>query len=227
MPPSRDELARARGLAALLSPWFAEHGREFPWRHWNDVYRVVVVEVLLQRTRAQHVAGFSAGFFRLYPSWEALRQASLTELELALTPVGLQRRRASTLLALAETVRANPNEKWDSRPGIGQYVSRAIAVSLDNDPVAMVDSNFVRMIKRVFDGPWLADYRSDDRLQSLAEAVIAGSQDARVANWAVLDLGATTCLPSRPRCPDCPIQQHCLTGDPGASGRPGSDEVPQ
>jgi A/G-specific adenine glycosylase len=83
-------------------------------------------------------------------------------------------------------------------------------VTLNGERVAMVDGNFVRMLRRVFAGPWMSDYRYDSRLQELARAIVQGATDPRHANWAVLDLGATICIPRRPRCSDCPLVDACL-----------------
>jgi A/G-specific adenine glycosylase len=158
------------------------------------------------------VARYVASFLGRYPDPESLTLASPMELEQALAGLGLQRRRAASLRALAEVMLAKPDGPWASRPGVGQYISRAIAVGVDNESVAMVDSNFVRILRRVFHGPWMSDYRYDDRLQALASAAIAGAQDARSVNWATLDLGATVCKPRRPLCAECPLQFACETG---------------
>lgn len=80
----------------------------------------------------------------------------------------------------------------------------------------MVDSNFVRIVRRIFVGEWKADYRYDDRLQAIASAIIAGAADPRVANWAILDLGAQVCVPRRPRCDWCPLSTWCSFATTGA-----------
>jgi A/G-specific adenine glycosylase len=206
------ELSTATAVGQALEAWFASNGRDFRWRRWRDHYRVAITEVLLQRTRAETVDRFIGSFLDRFPDADALASTTTAELELALAPIGLHRRRAASLMALAETMKSEPQLAWDQRPGVGQYVSRAIAVNVDNDPVAMVDSNFVRVLRRVFRGGWMSDYRYDVRLQSLAQAVICGAKDSRSVNWAVLDLGASVCRPGRPRCEDCPIRRQCRTG---------------
>jgi len=75
----------------------------------------------------------------------------------------------------------------------------------------MVDTNFVRVIKRAFIGPWRSDYRYDERLQEIALAIVLGGDPKRV-NWGVLDLGATVCTPRQPRCADCPVAKLCVIG---------------
>ena len=94
-------------------------------------------------------------------------------------------------------------------PGVGQYIGRAVAVMGRGERAAMVDSNWVRVLHRVFEGSWMADYRYDPRLRALLQAIVDGGRDARAVNWAMLDLGATICLPRRPRCDACPLAATC------------------
>jgi A/G-specific adenine glycosylase len=210
--PSFSELQVAKAIGRALGCWFGTSGRDLPWRHWRDEYRLAVAEVLLQRTKATTVSSFIGGFLDRYPDAEALATADVTELELALKPIGMQRRRGSALKGLADSLITRPGLSWEERPGIGQYIARAIAVGASNESLAMVDTNFVRILHRAFHGPWMADYRYDRRLQGLAAAVIDAGQDSRSVNWAVFDLGASICRPHDPRCLECPIQRSCVTG---------------
>lgn len=204
-----DELDDCNLLAAALEGWFATSGRWFPWRDWRDEYRVTVCELLLQRTRADTVASFATAFFARYPTWAKLARAPHGELVSALKPIGLQHRRAAALKSLASHVVATGLPCSPDAPGVGQYISRAVAVALDGERAAMVDSNWVRVLRRVFGGEWMADYRYDPRMQALGKAIVDAAMDARRVNWAVLDLGATVCLPARPRCSACPLRPTC------------------
>ncbi len=205
---TRSDLRMAERIGKLLPPWYERNGRRFPWRTWTDFYRLTVVEVLLQRTRAEQVEHHAGAFFDKYPTWEALAAARETELEVCLAPLGLHRRRSRALAALAQA-KPSAGSRLDRLPGLGQYISRAVAVASSNASVAMVDSNFVRIVRRVFEGGWMSDYRYDRRLQELASGIIRGSGDPRGANWAILDLGAAVCRPRRPRCPVCPLASSC------------------
>jgi A/G-specific adenine glycosylase len=206
------ELRRASRIGAELAEWFARAGRNFPWREWRDEYRLAIAEILLQRTRATTVAEFIGGFIERYPNPSSLAAAAPGELEAALRPIGIQRRRAVLLRAMAVSLSEQPELDWENRPGIGQYISRAIAVGARDAPVAMVDVNFVRITRRAFGGNWMADYRYDRRLQALAVAIVRGGTSPRAVNWAALDLGALVCRPQNPRCPRCPIRFACVTG---------------
>jgi A/G-specific adenine glycosylase len=198
----------ARRIAELLRRWYGSHGRDFAWRHWRDEYRLAVVEVLLQRTRAEVVAEFIDDFLREFPDWESLARTPIPRLEEVLLPIGLHRRRAAALSALARAV-VTGAPLTDAAPGVGQYISRAVAVAADGARLAMVDANFVRVLHRAFAGPWMADYRFDPRLQGLAQAVVDDGWDAREVNWAILDLGSLVCKPRSPRCEECPLSGYC------------------
>jgi A/G-specific adenine glycosylase len=168
--------------------------------------------MLLQRTQATTVAAFVDGFLEKYPNASALGSADAGELESALRPIGLQRRRAVALRQMAMSLAEQPELAWEQRPGIGQYISRAIAVGSKDASIAMVDTNFVRIARRAFGGEWMADYRYDRRLQALADAIVRGAESPKVANWAALDLGALVCRPHKPLCLSCPLRASCATG---------------
>src|SRR5229473_4338162 len=86
---------RISWLRRRLLSWFARNGRSFPWREpGRTPYEVVVAEMLLQRTTAAGVARTYAGLVERFPSWVALAQAPLEDLENALRPLGLWRRKA-------------------------------------------------------------------------------------------------------------------------------------
>lgn len=99
------ESSEIRDFRRRILNWYKSHGRSFPWRERDAVpFQQVVAEVLLQRTRAETVAGFYREFFARYPSWSTLAKARSSALETFLTPIGLWRRRASSLRMFAKAV---------------------------------------------------------------------------------------------------------------------------
>jgi A/G-specific adenine glycosylase len=217
---------RVNVLAALLEDWFGQHARSFPWRQWADAYRLTVVEILLQRTRADMVARFIGPFLSKYSDWDALGTAPLLELEEVLLPLGLQRRRASALHELALEAPGRPLSDWESLAGVGQYVSRAVRVAVAGEPLAMVDANFVRLIHRVFGEPWRSDYRFDVRLQRIGSALVNAGSNPAAINWAILDFGAAICMPRVPACDQCPVFRHCHYASLQTTNRIGERMVP-
>src|SRR5688500_1453567 len=98
LPPAKDVAWFQRRLLR----WFKRHGRRFPWREESaTVYVKILSEVLLQRTRAEVVAGFLPEFVRQFPSWDVLATATEEDLRRYLQPIGLWRRRAASLERLA------------------------------------------------------------------------------------------------------------------------------
>lgn len=206
--PNSRQLSRFR---AELLRWFENHGRKFPWRKATaSKYELIIAEVLLQRTRAETVATFFPRFVREFPSWKKLGTASIAQLEDYLRPIGLWRRRAISIQALArEMVKGNgrfPTERADieALPGVGQYIANAVLLFCHGIPQPLLDANMARVLERVFGPRKLADIRYDPYLQELAKKVVDREDAARI-NWAILDLAATICLPKKPRCNECPL----------------------
>ena len=195
--------------------WYQGHRRRFPWRKASATrYEKIIAEMLLQRTRAETVAAFFPGFLREFPSWKKLSTASVARLQRHLRPVGLWRRRAMSIQALAgEMTRRNgqfpkQREQIESLPGVGQYIASAALLFCHGRPEPLIDVNVARVLERVYGPRQLADIRYDSYLQSLARQVV-GCKRAREVNWAILDLAALVCRARKPRCNICPLAESC------------------
>lgn len=210
---SSEKLTRFRWT---LLDWYAKNGRNFPWRKKNaSKYEVVVVEVLLQRTRAETIAGFYHDFIKEYPSWKVLANAGENDLACFLRPIGLWRRRSVSLIALAqEMAKRNgrfPRHREDieALPGVGQYIANAILLFCYCKPQPLLDVNMARILERVFGPRQLVDIRYDPYLQKLSLEVVK-CKKPREMNWAILDLAATICRSNFTRCNECPVRSICL-----------------
>ena len=204
-----------RRFRISLLKWYEQHGRRFPWRRASaSKYRLVIAEVLLQRTRAETIAGFFPDFVREFPSWELLSSAGVGRLRRYLQPIGLWRRRATSIQALArEMSKRNgrfpkDREAIEALPGIGQYIANAVLLFCQGRPQPLLDVNMARVLERVFGPRKLADIRYDPYLQELARNTVRCKNPAKL-NWAILDLAATTCLVRNPRCKECPLASLC------------------
>ena len=207
--------ATMTALRRKLLRWFESHGRSFPWRRASATnYQYIIAEALLQRTRAETVALFFPRFTKEFPSWRQLAFASVIRLQNYLKPIGLWRRRASSIRALAKTMAKRngrfPRERTaiEALPGVGQYIANAVLLFCHAQPQPLLDFNMARVLERVFGPRKLADIRYDPWLQELARKVVRCKAPARL-NWAILDLAATTCLASNPRCSECPLASLC------------------
>lgn len=203
------------GLRRRLLGWFEKNGRKFPWRKASaSNYQYIIAEVLLQRTRAETVADFFPKFIEEFPSWKKLGSVSVERLQRYLQPIGLWRRRATSIQALAR-VMANKNGRFpknreaiEELPGIGQYIANAVLLFCHGEAQPLLDTNMARVLERVFGPRNLADIRYDPYLQKLALEFVQ-CKEARKLNWAILDLAATTCRKYRPHCDECPLMSKC------------------
>jgi A/G-specific adenine glycosylase len=205
---------RLRFRRRLLA-WFSGNGRDFAWRRKSaPLYRLIVTEALLQRTRAETVNAFYHQFFRRFPSWTALAQVTERELQGHLKPIGLWKRRAASLRKLALEMASRKGrfprtrEDIETLPGVGQYVANAIILFAHRGREPLLDVNAARVLERHFGPRHLADIRCDPYLQRLAKLVV-GSEQAIRLNWALLDLAATICRRRDPFCDRCPVSDTC------------------
>jgi A/G-specific adenine glycosylase len=210
--PSQRKVKKFR---ACLLEWFERYGRKFPWRNSStSKYQFIMAEILLQRTRAETVAKFFPTFTRELSSWKKLDQVTIGELENLLQPIGLWRRRASSIKSLAREM-ANRNGRFpsdrseiESLPGIGQYIANAILLFCHGEPQPLLDGNMARVLERVFGPRTMADIRYDPYLQKLALDIVQCITPKEV-NWAILDLAAKICIAKKPSCYKCPLSDIC------------------
>lgn len=207
---------RLSRFAHKLLTWFALEGRQFPWRKGSaSPYLQLVVEVLLQRTRAETVAAFLPRFLKEYPGWVALAESSLPKLSADLQPIGLWRHRAPPLQGLAkDLVRRGltwpkEREELEKLPAVGQYVANAALLFIHGEPHPLMDASMARLLRRYFAMiPEKVDIRYDAPLHALAYRVLRRG-NAVTLNWAILDIAAYFCTPHTPKCPECPLKRSC------------------
>jgi len=198
-----------------LLQWFGTSGRRFPWRERGvDIYIQVVTEALLQRTRAETVAAFLPKFVSRFPTWSSLASASERQIGNCLRPIGLWRRRATSLSRLAKSL-SKLDGNWplerddlEKMPGVGQYVASAVLMFVHGKAEPLLDANMARVIERLFGERSLADIRYDPWLQSLCRRMVRCRQPAAV-NWAILDFAALICTSRSPKCDECPLVSRC------------------
>jgi A/G-specific adenine glycosylase len=209
--PTREELDWFRDR---VTAWAAENGRDFPWRHTGDEYRIVVTEILLQQTTAAAVAKLYDGFFTQFPTWQALHKASPDELCAAISKLGLGNQRTARLKSLADWVGSHgwalpaTRDELEDVPGVGQYVASALLAIKYGESEPLLDVNMARVLERFFAIRELADIRDDPWLQTTARLVAPTMADS----WSLLDLGAATCVARKPSCSTCPVVARCSCG---------------
>jgi A/G-specific adenine glycosylase len=206
---------RVRAFQRSILPWFSREGRMFPWRDKSaSHYFVAISEILLQRTRAETVAAFLPLFAKRFPGWNQLARANDEELQAFLAPIGLWRRRADSLRALAQEMRSRrgrfpvTRNEIEELPGVGQYIASALLLFCHGLREPLLDVNMARVLERCFVPRKLADIRHDPWLQSLARRITDHKQAVEI-NWAILDLASKVCLVRSPTCSLCPVRAGC------------------
>lgn len=216
-PPIALPAVQVAHIREALLAWFASHSRSFPWRAGSgDPFAVLIAEVLLKRTTATAALRLFPSFMSQYPDAAALARATMEELELAVSTIGLQRQRAKALKEIAAFLLTHhggrvPDTLPELRriPNIGPYSARAIVSFAFGRPEAVVDSNVLRILKRLFANR-LRGRLSLGMAQSLADQLLPPEYHQQF-NWAWLDLGSAVCRPL-PRCGRCPLARQCQTG---------------
>ena len=206
----------ANRLAAGLLPWFRKNRRDLPWRRTRDPYAILVSEFMLQQTRVAAVVDRFGAFLRRFPMVRALADADGDDVLALWSGLGYYRR-ARSLHAAAKTIRdrhggAVPGDAAALRelPGIGAYTAAAVASIAFGRREAVVDGNVARVLSRLF------RLRGDPRkgaparrLRDLAQELVPRDGTAGEWNEALMELGATVCLPRSPRCAECPLAGDC------------------
>lgn len=189
--------------------WYDQNRRDLPWRKNRDPYRVWVSEIMLQQTRVAAVLPKYASFLSRFPSVQKLASAREPSVLSQWSGLGYYRR-ARNLHAAAKIVAREGKfpqtaEAWRSLPGIGRYTAAAICSIAFNEPVAVVDGNVQRVLRRLN-----GRNQSAAKTWKIAESLLDPDRPGDF-NQAIMELGATVCIPGDPLCAVCPIEHLCST----------------
>jgi len=206
------------GFRKKLVAWGKEHLRPYPWRLIDDPYRILIAELMLHRTGARQVSKVYEVFISRYQDIFSLAQASEQELETSLYSLGLRwrtsliRRLAINIIERFEGRVPEKKEELVSLPGVSDYIASAVRCFAWNLPEALVDTNTVRVVGRLCNLTTRDSSRRNSQFRHLI-AELVDPAEARVYNYALLDLADTICTKRRP--PDhglCPVLEFCLFG---------------
>lgn len=207
---------KKRAFVRRLLAWGRKNRRDFPWRGERDPFRVLVAEVLLQRSRGTTVAGVYESLFKRWPDAEHLASADENEIIDVIRPLGLTGRAVTLKRMAGQVVEAGgvPRsvESMLRLVGVGRYSASATAASAFGKEQPSVDGTSARVYRRVFGLTGPRDAHVDDELWELVADVSPKRGPIREWNWAVLDLASLICLPKVPRCQECPVLEQCAFG---------------
>lgn len=202
-------------LPRLLLNWYHKHGRTLPWRDHPDPYAVWVSEIMLQQTRVETVIPYFEKWMRLFPDVNSLANASEQEVLNAWEGLGYYSRARNLHKAAKITAEKFngqlPRDLTELRslPGIGRYTVGAIASMAFGMDEPTLDGNLRRVFARLFDVSEFANSPSGEKILWDFAAQNLPKGKAGDYNQALMDLGATICLPKNPRCLLCPLMEVC------------------
>ncbi|PKL33002.1 MAG: A/G-specific adenine glycosylase [Spirochaetae bacterium HGW-Spirochaetae-10] len=211
-------LLKGQAFGASLVDWYRENERDLPFRRSRDAYRIWISEIMLQQTRVAAMLPSYDRFIRRFPHLKSLALADLEEVLQHWKGLGYYQRARNLHRAAgqmhSEGLKTAPidYDRLRTYAGIGPYTAAAIASIAGDQMHAVLDGNVKRVISRLLDR-----MESDRKLQQIADDLLKKSQQRpSLFNQAMMELGATVCIPGRPLCDRCPVRRDCQAGARGA-----------
>jgi A/G-specific adenine glycosylase len=207
----------SNAFAPALLAWFDVSGRKhLPWQQQRTPYRVWVSEIMLQQTQVATAIPYYERFMQRFADVAALAAAPLDEVLHLWTGLGYYAR-ARNLHRAAQVVVSEfagefptTHAELNALPGIGRSTASAILALSRDERHAILDGNVKRVLARYFA---IAGYPGEKRIETQLWLLAAAcTPHTRIADYtqAIMDLGATLCTRSKPRCGECPVRGHCL-----------------
>ena len=203
--------ASRRNFRRKLLAWYRANRRLLPWRSTRDPYRIWISEIMLQQTRVAVVLEYYQRFLLRFPTIDILAAANEAEILAQWSGLGYYRRarmlHRAAIVVQTEHAGRLPSSSRDllELPGIGRYTANAIASIASGESVAVVDGNVQRVIARV-----LGKKVSGEKVWTAAQGLLDPEAPGDF-NQAMMELGATVCVPGVPLCAACPINTSCAS----------------
>ena len=204
-------------FSEALLKWFEQHGRkDLPWQQDTTPYRVWVSEIMLQQTQVATVIPYYQRFMAQFPDVSVLAAADQDQVLHQWTGLGYYAR-ARNLHKCAKTIVSEFGSEFPSDieelvalPGIGRSTAGAILSIAFKQRAPILDGNVKRVLARFYavEG-WTGQSNTQKQLWHYAEALTPTSNSAAYTQ-AIMDLGATICTRSSPKCDECPVSDSCV-----------------
>lgn len=204
-------------FANRLISWQKIHGRhDLPWQNTTDPYAIWVSEIMLQQTQVSAVIGYYAKFMARFPTIADLANATQDEVLQHWSGLGYYSR-ARNLHHAAQTMMDEHAGQFpqdfntiQTLSGIGRSTAAAIASFAFNQVQTILDGNVKRVLARHFAiSGWTSAPKTEKTLWQLAESLLPQS-DMVAYTQGLMDLGATICTRSKPKCTACPLVSSCM-----------------
>jgi A/G-specific adenine glycosylase len=198
-----------------LLVWYEANKRDLPWRNIQDPYKIWLSEIILQQTRVNQGWEYYLRFIKKYPDVRKLASAPEHDILKLWQGLGYYSR-ARNLLAAAHTIMKEHKGKFPGEynsiralKGVGDYTAGAIASIAFQLPFPAVDGNVMRVYSRLFGITAAIDSTGGKKKIYEVALELLPHKNPGTYNQAVMELGAMVCLPAKPRCVDCPVQEAC------------------
>lgn len=200
-------------LRQSLLTWYAQQGRDLPWRQTRDPYAIWISEIMLQQTQVKTVIPYYQRWLSQFPTVSVLAQADQQTVLKAWEGLGYYAR-ARNLHQAAQRIVSDHGGQFPrtlagaiALPGIGRTTAGGILSAAFNQPLAILDGNVKRVLARliVLDRP---PSKALETLWQLSEQIL-DPEHPRDFNQALMDLGAMVCTRRQPNCPLCPWKTDC------------------
>lgn len=211
-----DDQTRLEELTRVLPGWYAENKRDLPWRRDREPYHVWLSEIMLQQTRVEAVKSYYSRFLAAVPDIPALAVAEPDLLHKLWEGLGYYSR-VRNLQKAARVIVSDHGGVFPSSPaavralpGIGDYTAGAICSICFDLPEPAVDGNVLRLLSRLREDGRCIDLQPVKRAVREELAAEYPAKGAGVLTQALMELGATVCLPNGgPKCDRCPAAAFC------------------
>lgn len=200
-------------LRRSLLSWYAQQGRDLPWRNTRDPYQIWVSEIMLQQTQVKTVIPYYQRWLAQFPTVADLAQADQQQVLKAWEGLGYYAR-GRNLHKAAQKVVSDFNKQIPddleailTLPGIGRTTAGGILSAAFNHPVSILDGNVKRVLARIV-ALSTPPNKALTQLWQISDKLV-DPENPRDFNQAIMDLGATLCTPKNPSCLLCPWRNFC------------------
>ncbi|MGI9527365.1 MAG: A/G-specific adenine glycosylase [Weeksellaceae bacterium] len=200
----------------LLLNWYYTHQRKLPWRENINPYSIWLSEIILQQTRVNQGMAYFIKFSETFPTIHDLAGAEEQKVLNLWQGLGYYSR-ARNLHKTAQIIVKDYHGQFPQSfqelkklPGIGNYTAAAIASICFDEKVPAIDGNAYRVYARAFGlEKDISDSNAWKYYFEFAQKIMP-SENPGDYNQAIMELGATICLPKSPTCMFCPLQKDCV-----------------
>ncbi len=202
-------------IADILYRWYSSNKRDLPWRKTKDPYKIWISEIVLQQTRIDQGMPYYLKFLDRFPTVIALADASIEDVLLIWQGLGYYSRARNMHFAANQVVRdfnaVFPSSYVDlmKLKGIGKYTAAAISSITVSEKRAVVDGNVIRLISRLWGIEEPVDQAKTLARIEAEAALLIQKHDSGTINQAMMEFGATVCVPRSPNCSQCVLSSYC------------------